>query len=35
MRKHPFISECVTQYWEDLDSAVDFIIRYYGPKPGD
>lgn len=33
MRKHPFISEFVTQYWADLDEAVDFIIRYYGTKP--
>ena len=32
MRKHPFVSECVSQYWADLDEAVDFIIRYYGSK---
>jgi len=32
MRKHPFISEFVSQYWETLDEAVDYIIRYYGTK---
>jgi len=30
MRKHPFISEFVTQYWPTEQEAVDFIIRYYG-----
>ncbi|MGV0949064.1 MAG: nucleoside 2-deoxyribosyltransferase [Azonexus sp.] len=30
MRKHPFISEFVTQYWPTIDEAVDFVIRYYG-----
>ena len=33
MLNHPFISEFVTQYWDTLDQAVDFIIRYYGSKP--
>lgn len=33
MRKHPFISECVSQYWKTLEEAVDYIIRYYGTKP--
>lgn len=32
MRKHPFVSECVTQYWNTVGGAVDFIIRYYGQK---
>lgn len=33
MRKHPFISEFVSQYWPTLDEAVHFIISYYGQKP--
>lgn len=33
MRNHPFISEFVSQYWETIDDAVDYIIRYYGPNP--
>lgn len=32
MRKHPFISSFVAQYWPDEQAAVDYIIRYYGPN---
>lgn len=32
MRKHPFISEFVAQYWTTESEAVNYIIRYYGPN---